>query len=133
MEKCENCGKRIGELEAPSVWRHRVVCKSCHRKLSSEGQPPPVPVTRPLIVMSPSLPAPAAAPTFRPQPRAGDIVCPNPNCGYVGRPRIESRGSILFLILLNCLCLFPGFIYWVMSRGHRTYCSRCGCLIASQN
>lgn len=134
METCENCGRGIGNLETPFVWEDKAVCKPCHTKLSRANGPPPVPASaqppRPPIIMNPG---PVAAPVFRPQPRRGDVVCPNPNCGYVGSPRIESRGSLLFTILLSLLCLFPGFIYWVMSRGHRTYCARCGCQIASQN
>jgi hypothetical protein len=29
MEKCANCGRKIGELETPHLWRERVVCGQC--------------------------------------------------------------------------------------------------------
>ena len=29
MEKCENCGTTIGDLETPYVWRERVICGKC--------------------------------------------------------------------------------------------------------
>lgn len=34
MEKCDNCGSVIGNLETPHVWNSRIVCGSCHGRLS---------------------------------------------------------------------------------------------------
>lgn len=33
MEICENCGRAIGNLETPTLWRDRVVCGECHKRL----------------------------------------------------------------------------------------------------
>ena len=35
VENCENCGRAIGKLEEPYVWRKHVVCAECHVHLSS--------------------------------------------------------------------------------------------------
>jgi hypothetical protein len=35
VEKCANCGRVIGKLETPMVWRDNVVCAVCHAKLSA--------------------------------------------------------------------------------------------------
>ena len=37
MEKCQNCGSGIGELETPYVWNNRVVCRVCHSRLKTNG------------------------------------------------------------------------------------------------
>jgi hypothetical protein len=36
---CENCGRVVGKLETPSVWREKVVCFECHGRLSSQFRP----------------------------------------------------------------------------------------------
>jgi pseudouridine-5'-phosphate glycosidase len=36
MEKCENCGRTIGSLEAPQIYNCHVVCPNCKTFLSSE-------------------------------------------------------------------------------------------------
>jgi DNA-directed RNA polymerase subunit RPC12/RpoP len=35
MERCENCGGIVGNLETPYVWRDKVVCVACHQRLST--------------------------------------------------------------------------------------------------
>lgn len=37
MEKCENCGCGIGELETPYLWNERVVCRTCHARFQPKG------------------------------------------------------------------------------------------------
>jgi hypothetical protein len=29
MEKCDNCGRQIGNLETPATWKDHVVCQAC--------------------------------------------------------------------------------------------------------
>jgi hypothetical protein len=40
----------------------------------------------------------------------GDIICPNPHCGYVGPPKKEARGSVIVTLFLCFLFLLPGLI-----------------------
>ena len=37
LEVCENCGRQIGKLETPMVWKERVVCGKCHKVLRGGG------------------------------------------------------------------------------------------------
>ena len=39
MERCENCGRVIGELETAHVWREKVVCNACRSALAVEDVP----------------------------------------------------------------------------------------------
>ncbi len=36
-EVCENCGRQIGKLETPMVWKERVVCGDCYGRLSASA------------------------------------------------------------------------------------------------
>jgi hypothetical protein len=36
-EKCLNCGCGIGDLETPYLWKERVVCRSCFKKLQPKS------------------------------------------------------------------------------------------------
>ncbi len=36
-EICANCGRQIGKLETPMVWKQDVVCQACHKLLRQEG------------------------------------------------------------------------------------------------
>ncbi len=82
--------------------------------------PPPVPIQE----------VPPTVPTATTQPLgiAGRhwIICPNPNCGYRGAPRRESRGSIIIAIILCCLFIVPGLIYLVLVSGYDYMCPQCG-------
>lgn len=33
-ETCANCGRVIGKLESPFLWRESIVCQECHGRLS---------------------------------------------------------------------------------------------------
>src|SRR5579863_966040 len=63
--------------------------------------------------------------------RAGDIICPNPQCGYQGPPRREARGSCLVGLILLLFFLLPGILYFMFKRGYRYYCPRCGIQIGA--
>lgn len=58
--------------------------------------------------------------------RPGDIICPNPRCGYVGPPRRKARGSTLLLVLLLLLWILPGLLYLLFRSGYIYCCPRCG-------
>ncbi len=40
-----------------------------------------------------------------------EYICPNPNCGYKGRPNIESYGSLIAAMFLLLLGIIPGVFY----------------------
>jgi len=61
------------------------------------------------------------------------IICPNPNCGYKGQPRRQTRGSVIVGLFLCCLFLLPGILYFMFKSGYRYLCPRCGMQIASDN
>ena len=54
------------------------------------------------------------------------VVCPNPNCGYRGKGKRKSRGSILVFLLLLLLGIIPGIIYFLVMSGYRLHCPECG-------
>lgn len=33
QEKCENCGRAIGKLETPAIWKNHIVCDGCYEIL----------------------------------------------------------------------------------------------------
>lgn len=63
----------------------------------------------------------------------GDIICPNPNCGYQGPPRREARGSILTGLVLLLFFVLPGILYFILMQGYRYDCPRCGLQIRNEN
>src|SRR5579862_7943846 len=68
-----------------------------------------------------------------PAPRRGDIICPNPRCGYVGKPRKVARGSTIVGLILLCFIVVPGVLYFMFKRGYRYYCPRCGVQVGADN
>lgn len=42
METCANCGRTIGNLETPHLFREQVVCPECANRLSRQVNPPPM-------------------------------------------------------------------------------------------
>lgn len=61
------------------------------------------------------------------------IICPNPNCGYEGKVARKARGSLLTGLILCCLFLLPGLIYFMFMSGYRYYCPNCKMQIAQDN
>jgi hypothetical protein len=47
MEQCENCGRTIGKLETPMVYRDSVVCPECHARLAVQSVPYASPASTP--------------------------------------------------------------------------------------
>ena len=56
----------------------------------------------------------------------GSIICPNPNCGYQGRPKRIARGSMLVAVLLGFFFIIPALLYMLIYSGYRYECPRCG-------
>ncbi len=93
---------------------------------SAPMPPMPVAAVPPAIVVSPAAPV-------RRTPRPGEIVCPNPNCGYVGQGQKIARGSTIVGILLLLCWILPGVIYFMFFSGYRTCCPRCQCQVNNDN
>ena len=62
-----------------------------------------------------------------------DIICPNPNCGYVGPPKKVARGSCLIGLFLCLFFLLPGILYFMFKSGYRYICPKCGMQIRVDN
>ncbi|WP_337746931.1 hypothetical protein [Victivallis vadensis] len=54
------------------------------------------------------------------------IICPNPNCGYRGKGKVDGRKSGCLLIVLLCLGIVPGIIYLLWSGKKGIVCPKCG-------
>ena len=61
------------------------------------------------------------------------MICPNPNCGYQGKPKRTARGSVLVGLILLCFFLLPGILYFIFMGGYRYSCPKCGLQIAVDN
>lgn len=55
METCANCGGTIGNLEDPYLWRERVVCLACYRRLAEQA-PAGIPVATTPVAFDTPLP-----------------------------------------------------------------------------
>jgi len=76
----------------------------------------------------PASPSPRRSPSRQPGRR--EIVCPNPHCGYVGKPIRRARGSLALGCLLTILVFPIGLIYLLFTGGYRYYCPVCKMQIA---
>lgn len=63
----------------------------------------------PLEAPSPPPPIPASPAMAKPRARRSDRICAT--CGYIGRPKLETKGSFLFEVCLWLLFCAPGLIY----------------------
>jgi hypothetical protein len=61
-----------------------------------------------------------------------DIICPNPNCGYVGPGVKKARGSGCVLVFLLLLWILPGILYLIFMSGYTINCPRCGIKIRDE-
>lgn len=57
---------------------------------------------------------------------AREIICPNQNCGYKGKPKKISRGNFFVGIILCFFFLLPGIFYFMFKSGYRYICPQCG-------
>lgn len=102
------------------VARHGVLIAEMHERAS--------PATSTATVAGPaSMSAPAHPPIDPGIKLYGDpMICPNPNCGYVGQMRRKPQGSWAIAILLLLLWVLPGVIYLLVYSGFDIVCPRCG-------
>ncbi|MGE5608331.1 MAG: hypothetical protein ACM359_03675 [Bacillota bacterium] len=120
LETCANCFRTIGRLETPFIWQGQIVCSACHTHLSQAAATPPPDV---LPYARPALPAKA---------EPGQIICPNPNCGYRGPAFRSRKGSVLIMVGLLLLAFIPGLIYAILRDGYTVSCPRCGLKIRDE-
>jgi len=59
------------------------------------------------------------------------IICPNTNCAYQGKSKRKSRGSVVLGLLLLCVGVVPGLIYFMLRSGYIYLCPKCGLQISS--
>lgn len=124
VETCANCGQGIGKLEVAHVWGNHVVCSRCYGKLSASPAAAGVDVE---VGVAAEVGASSANTPQRPRVLLpGEVICQNPNCGYVGKPRREATGSAAILIVLLLLWILPGVLYWIFFSGYTNFCPRCG-------
>lgn len=57
---------------------------------------------------------------------AGNIICPNPHCGYRGPPQEVKKGSTVIAVILLLLWILPGVIYLIFMNGYHCDCPACG-------
>lgn len=55
-----------------------------------------------------------------------NIVCPNPNCGYVGKGQWRGGYSGCLAIIGLLFCVLPGIMYILMTGRRRLCCPKCG-------
>ena len=151
-ETCANCGRQIGKLETPMVWKQHVVCQACRKLLQdseSGGHQSPGGIGHAAGAAEDSggqanppaagydanaydkatekiLGQPGHNPDAYPKGAFDARVCPNPNCSYEGEGIVRRRGSWIVLIFLLLLGFFSGLLYALLYSGHRTSCPKCG-------
>jgi DNA-directed RNA polymerase subunit RPC12/RpoP len=104
---CENCGRAIGQLESAKDFNGHTVCQECENRLLLHARS-------------------TAAYRNTHFSKRGVIICPNPNCGYVGSPEKQARGSLVVGCLLTLIMILPGLIYFAFMSGYNYICPRCG-------
>ena len=112
LHTCDNCGRSIGALESTHDHDGHMVCHECATRLQSQS-------------------IPTAVPEKTRAPKRGEIICPNPNCGYTGQPKKQPRGSVAFGCLLMLFFVLPGLIYFALMSGYTYICPKCGVEIRS--
>ena len=61
------------------------------------------------------------------------MICPNSNCGYKGKPKKTARGSFIVGLILCIFFLLPGILYFMFKSGYRYSCPNCGMKIGVDN
>jgi|GEM_PF-6979231 len=138
-EKCDNCLLIIKRMDAPQIHGKWVLCPECYERLKKDNElteiktaslPQPVRRrTKPVILRAAMRGIDAVAKSMVASPASlprGAIICPNPNCGYRGKPRRRARGSLFLLVFLFCLFIIPGLLYLMFRSGYVLICPRCG-------
>ena len=103
VDNCENCGRAIGRLEQPHVWRKHVVCAECHVHLSTPAHAAAPLAARPQVRVPAASskgngrpPAPIALEPEGPKPTAAPMLL----CAGCGQSRpfddmVSDHGKVL--------------------------------------
>src|SRR5690349_9672466 len=95
VENCENCGRAIGRLEQPFLWRTHVVCAECHARLAART-PRKAPATQPAAVATP-VAMPVATPVATPPAPA---AATQPNSALLNPITLGAAGGVLLVVVL---------------------------------
>jgi DNA-directed RNA polymerase subunit RPC12/RpoP len=117
LYSCANCQRTIGALEQPYKWGDNIVCPQCCALLQQS--------------MSVATAEPPRQPIYR-GAKGPHVICPNPNCGYVGRSMRKQHGSMAMTIILLLLWLLPGILYAIFCRKRYLACPKCGVAIRDE-
>ena len=60
-----------------------------------------------------------------------DIICPNTNCNYKGKPNKDPRANVTIGVILCFFFLLPGILYFIIKSGYRYACPKCGIQLRS--
>ena len=130
--ECPGCNQ---PLDAPEELANQLIeCPTCKETievpirthpLKPQASAPPRP--------PPNSPLQSRVAVSQPVLRSGDIICPNPNCGYTGPTRKQARGSLIMGLILCCFFLIPGLLYFMLMSGYRYYCPKCSLQVGNDN
>lgn len=149
-EVCENCGGKIGALEAPCVWREQVVCRTCDAKLRELPALAPQRQAVPAQAPAPTPTTKAARQQALKQARARGAICQHCGGAMVKKTKAKrSVGGQIVLLLFSAVCgligllsiptLIGPLILWpaalaflVLASGKRKVleCQACGATVA---
>jgi hypothetical protein len=140
LETCANCDRVIGRLETCHLWQNQTVCAECLAKLQKTDEAPPPSdiadqIDRELNELDHqrgTFESAVVKPSRR-QLLPGQMICINPNCGWIGTPERKSRGSAIVMILLLLIAVLPGLIYIIFMSGYDYFCPRCGCKLKTEH
>ena len=123
VENCENCGRTIGKLEQPHVWRKHVVCAECHVHLNAAA--PASAAVRPSHAPPPLPPTPH----FHARPSAPKRQGPPPVPVAV-RPESAAPQAVPMLLCATCGHAYP--FNDVVSDNGKVTCCNCALAAAAQ-
>jgi len=125
VEHCENCGRGIGKLEQPFVWKAHVVCAECHARLTAAApSAAAAPAHRPLTA-PPPLPL---RQHYHPRVAPHDAPAPAP---VAHRPAAPVSQPAPTLLCAACGHAYP-FAEVVSDHG-KVICRTCARAVAGQN
>ncbi len=139
MEVCANCEVPIGKLETACAWKDQVVCEKCFGRLKGDDRTEGIDGIEEEIEAAERASGkkyeskPSSVLSGKRVPMDGEVICSNPNCGFVGVPEKKSRGSTIVLIVLLFIAVLPGILYLIFASGHDYFCPRCGAKLRSES
>lgn len=122
---CPHCGQKIGCKETDAG--RATTCPTCKKQLVIP-KPTIEPVACVQAVSVEMTKPPSEPPVGVKQKDQRDkltgFVCPN--CGYVGKPKVITKGSIIIELFLWLVFLIPGLIYSIWRLASRSKgCPKC--------